>query len=580
MKQRWQWLRKKSLIFPVGFFFFCACPSGASPPSASAQTSTRPLRQEGIFLVFPFENAGAKPGLDWIGEGLEELTIQRLSAAGQQVFSHAGRLVEMDRYGLPSSAKLSRATMLHIAQELDVDYVVFGNFASDEQNLRVNVRVLCVNPVALLPVVGERGPLTSLMDLHTKLVWRMLATCDRGYPLKLAEFSKLQRPLSLGAFEQYVRGLLGSDDDTRLRNLKEAARLEPEWPEPAYAIGDVYFQRNDCAAALPWFARIPQTHPRNVEADFATGVCRLRLGQSDKAEEVFAALQEDLHQNMISGADLPEILNNLAIAHARQSNLAAAQTALGRARDIDPDEDDYPFNLGLLALLQNEFATAATHFDEAVKRQPDNPEDRAFFIYALDKAGDKVEAAAQRDAASEILGEKGLPLLKFDVKKVDTIAKYERVKKELDITSLRLELEGPQAQGSLTADSGASRDSAVARLRRGRQEMGAGRLDFAEREFRAALVSDPRNASAHRELAEIYRRRGKLDEAARELQLSLAERDSAAVRTLLARIYLEQKKPDLARVELEKAVKLAPNYPEAKDLLDHLAKGKPTGGAK
>jgi len=65
----------------------------------------------------------------------------------------------------------------------------------------------------------------------------------------------------------------------------------------------------------------------------------------------------------------------------------------------------------------------------------------------------------------------------------------------------------------------------------------------------------------------------------KELQLSIAELDTAAARTTLARVYLDQKKPDLARVELEKAVKLAPNYGEAKELLGHLEKSKATGGA-
>src|SRR5208282_1438692 len=168
----------------------------------------------------------------------------------------------------------------------------------------------------------------------------------------------------LGVFEQYIRGLLANDDESRLRNLKEAARLEPDWAEPAFAIGEVYLQRNDCGAALPWFAKIPATHARSVEARFASGVCRLRLGQPDKAEEVFTMLQEELRGNLVSGADLPEILNNLAIAQARQGRLPPAQTALGRARAIDPDEGDYPFNLGLLALQQKDLATAATHFTE------------------------------------------------------------------------------------------------------------------------------------------------------------------------------------------------------------------------
>jgi hypothetical protein len=48
---------------------------------------------------------------------------------------------------------------------------------------------------------------------------------------------------------------------------------------------------------------------------------------------------------------------------------------------------------------------------------------------------------------------------------------------------------------------------------------------------------------------------------------------------------LEQKKPDLARTEVERALKLAPNYAEAKQLLEHLQKfnanqKKPGGGAR
>jgi len=75
-----------------------------------------------------------------------------------------------------------------------------------------------------------------------------------------------------------------------------------------------------------------------------------------------------------------------------------------------------------------------------------------------------------------------------------------------------------------------------------------------------------------------------MDDAVKELQASLQTRDSAEVRTMLAKIYLEQKKPELARAEAEKALKLAPNYAQAKQLLDHLQNAKatakkPGGGA-
>jgi Tfp pilus assembly protein PilF/TolB-like protein len=579
MKKRRPSPCKRNFLSLAGLFLFCA---GTSFGQATAPVPARHLTapaQGGVYLVFPFENAGASPRLDWIGEGIEELAIQEFSTAGQQVYSHEGRLDEMDRDGLPSNAKLSRATMLHIAEEMDADYVVFGNFTSDGTSLKVNARVLRVNPAALLPVVGENAPLTSLMDLQHRLDWRLLTATDRAYPLTLAEFSKLQRPLQLGAFEQYIRGLLATEDEARIRDLKEAARLEPEWPSPAFALGSLYFARNECGQALTWFARVPPTHERSAEANFYAGVCYLRINQAEKAEKTFNSLQEDLKRNMISGAELPEVLNNLALARARQGNLPSAFTSLGRARDLDPDQDDYPFNLGLLCLQGNDFAAAATHFRDAIEREPDNPEDWAFLIYVLEKGGKKSEADQERGLAQESLGPNGIPALKLDAK-TDVLTKYQRLSRELDTTTLRLELAAPQVQNASTAAPVSAADAAIAHIRRGRQELAAGRLDSAETEFHAALAADSRNAFAHRELADIYRRRGKLDAAVQELQVSLASRDSAAARVTLARIYLEQKKPALARAEVEKAVKLAPNYAEARELLDHLQKSKPTGGAQ
>jgi Tfp pilus assembly protein PilF len=214
-----------------------------------------------------------------------------------------------------------------------------------------------------------------------------------------------------------------------------------------------------------------------------------------------------------------------------------------------------------------------------MQREPDNPEDRAFLIHSLEKSGKKDEASTVRDTALEVFGPNGLPALKLDGKP-ESFTKYQRVSRELDTTALRMELATPATASSAASESAASIDPAVAHIRRGRQELGAGRLDVAEKEFRAALAADSKNALAHRELADIYRRRGKLDEAVQELQVSLAMRDSATGRVMLARIYLEQKKPELARAEVEKATKLAPNYAEARQLLEHLGKSKPTGGAQ
>jgi tetratricopeptide (TPR) repeat protein len=565
-------LRHLVLIFSLIHSGNICC--GAQQPAARAREGVANGATPGVYLVFPFENTGSSPRLEWLGEGLEELTIQRLSAAGEQVYSHTGRINELERYGLPPSAKLSRATMLRVAEDLDADFVVFGSFVSDGASLTVNCRVLKVNPTRLLPALQESGALNTLMELHTKLVWRILSMNEHAYPLSFPEFAKLQRPLRLDAFEHYSRGLLASDDDVRIRELREAARIEPEWPDPDFALGETYFARRDCNAALPWFARVPKAHDSYVEAVFATGVCRLLLNQPEKAEEIFAALQDSMHRDLISGADLPEILNNLAIARARQGKTPAALADLRRAAEIDPDADDYPFNLGLLALRADDPAEAAEHFRQASEREADNPEDRALLILSLEKAGKKSEADQERDTAAEAFGPNGLPAIKLDAKG-EALAKLDRIKPELDTTTLRLDLKPVEPTAGAAAAAPAESETPAGHARKGRQELTAGQIELAASEFRVALNGDPGNVAAHRGLAEIYRRQGNLDEAVKELQASLQLRDSAVVRVSLARIFLEQKKTELARTEVERALKLAPNYAEAKQLLEHLQNGKP-----
>src|SRR5690349_7177976 len=304
---------------------FCAviCAAASLDAQQSSAPATNGSVQSGVYLVFPFENAGASPRLDWLGEGLEELTIQALSAGGQQVYSHAGRTTELERNGLPFSAKLSRASMLRVAQDLDADFVIFGSFTSDGKTLTIDSRVLRTDPLMMLPAVRETGPLESLIEMQSKLVWRLLGESDKSYRPTLAEFSRAQRPLRLDAFEHYVRGLLANEDESRIRELREASRLEPTWPDPYFALGQTYFTRNDCATALPLLAHVPQSHEHYIEALFSTGVCRLQLNQPDRAEEAFTSLQKSLSgdakgegQPGASGVDLPEILNNVAVARA------------------------------------------------------------------------------------------------------------------------------------------------------------------------------------------------------------------------------------------------------------------------
>ena len=144
------------------------------------------------------------------------------------------------------------------------------------------------------------------------------------------------------------------------------------------------------------------------------------------------------------------------------------------------------------------------------------------------------------------------------------------------MTSLRLEI---VSGGVIRRTAAAAARYAVAHIRRGQQEPRAGRLDAAESEFRAALAADAKSATAHTGLRKFTGGGANWMTPHMNFSFSRDTRLRGGPNHACA-IYLEQKKNDLARAEAESAIKLAPNYPEAKELLDHLQKAKPSGGAQ
>src|SRR5215467_13576854 len=181
----------KTVVVSLIVAAICAAQQPASPgkPGPSPNSAVASGTPQKIYVVLPFEGAGAPPKLDWLSEGLEELTIERLTAAGEQVYSHAGRAAELERYGLPSGSTFSRATMLRVAEDLDADYVIYGKYAAKGATLTVEMRVLRMNPLALPAPIQESGPLESLMELHTRLLWRTLSSGNGRYALSLADFT-------------------------------------------------------------------------------------------------------------------------------------------------------------------------------------------------------------------------------------------------------------------------------------------------------------------------------------------------------------------------------------------------------
>ena len=173
-------------FFRIGLLAVCAalCATAAARPatfrqSEGASRATPAEAHPGTLLVFPFENDSRMASLDWLGEGLAELTAERLQDRGLSVLSRQERLAALEKMGLPDSARFSHATMVKIAAEADADEVVFGRFVSDGKTVTLEARVLRISPPSLSPAYTQTSSFEDLLRAHARLSWQILCALEQ-----------------------------------------------------------------------------------------------------------------------------------------------------------------------------------------------------------------------------------------------------------------------------------------------------------------------------------------------------------------------------------------------------------------
>jgi Flp pilus assembly protein TadD/TolB-like protein len=345
-------------------------------------------------LVLPFEPQASDPRYDWLGEGLAQLTAERLSGPGRATLSREDWVAALERLGLPAGIQPSRATMLRVAEELEADFVLFGRYRSDGATLHITAQALRRDPAGLSPAFEASGPLASLMDTHAPLAAALLGFVLEAEPPLAASLPRLR----LDAFENYIRGILAADPGQKLRLLREATRAEPAWMLPVAALGRAYFAAQDCENALIWLSRVPPAHDRGYEAGFLSGVCHLLRNDLARAESAFLALRE-----MAPDELPPALLNNLGVVRAREGRWAEAAALWSEASEAELDEPDFWFNRALGLVLTGDPAAAVGPLNDVLARRPADRAARALLVFALERSGRAAEAASEREAAGEPL---------------------------------------------------------------------------------------------------------------------------------------------------------------------------------
>jgi tetratricopeptide (TPR) repeat protein len=529
-----------------------------STPGPSTPSSTNRI------LVLPFENANGDTQLLWLSEASAILVADGFRGRGLAAIGRDERVRAFEELHLPLSATLSRATVFKIAELLGAGELVTGTYRVQDRVLTVQAHVTRVDAGRARQPVSEKGQLTDLFDLHDRLV--------RGLTSDLSAASAAPaagpRP-PLGAFENYIKGLVASDLADRATFLETALRDYPAFERARLSLWDVRTDQGDHTAALAAVRAIPSSSPLSPRARFCAATSMLNLARYDDAFETFGGLLQapgvaDVPGRPTRGA----VDNNLGVIQIRRGGTPQAGTAayfLTKATEEDPGATDYFFNLGYAYALDRNYQGSIYWLREAVRRDPADADAHFILASALQATGNAVEAGRERDLARQ-LSSRYEELVRTGAADRQPIPKnLERVQDDPDGSG--------GLHASVIVSASAQRDQrelATFHLERGRRLFEKEQDGDALAELRRSVYLSPYEAQAHLLIGRIYLRGGRAEDAIDALKISIWSADTAPAHVLLAEAYLKTGDSRKARAEAERAVTMDPASAEARRVLGQI----------
>src|SRR4051812_32710105 len=230
--------------------------------AAFAENGTQTL------LILPFENTSKAPGLEWISEAIPEVLTEGMASGATYIVPRDDRNYAFDRMGVPTTTKLSRATLFRISEQMDADFVVLGSYDYDGQTFTARAQLLDMKKLYLAPEVTESGPLVNMVNIQRALSWDLLRDLNPASVPSKQDFVARAAPVRLDAFENYIRGILATTRQDKIQKLRDAVRLNPSYTQAIFQLGKTYFGNREYESAASWFARVPNDDGAAAAANF------------------------------------------------------------------------------------------------------------------------------------------------------------------------------------------------------------------------------------------------------------------------------------------------------------------------
>ncbi len=515
----------------------------------SAQPVAAPTVLGRTIVVIPFENASPSPGLEWISESFPEAFHDQLNSPVLYVASRNERLRAYDRQGMPAGVHASRATIYRLTEEMDVDCAVLGSYRysgdGDGARLTATAQLLDMQAQKLLPAVTESAPLADLGALQSALAWDLLRLVRTDFSEPKDTYIASVAPAPLDAQENFIRGLLATTAQERLRRFREATRLSPEYDQAWLELGKTYDAQHAYGPAIAALSQVRRSASVAREANFYLGLAAYDQGDLAKSEGAFEFVAAQL--------PLAEVYNNLGVVAASRGKTKISADDFERAIQNDPSDPDYHFNLALALAQSGDRAAAARELHTTLDHRPSDAEAKTVLDSLPPSVGSSIVAASSTTSKSPL-------------------ARIKRNYEEDAFRQMTVQI-GSWAEERFVHSDVRSDPHAHARfhIELGKELLAHGFTTEAESEFRHAAAVDPTSAAPLTALAEDYDARGDAADARAQAEAALRIRESADAYLILARLDLKENKMNAAAQNIDRALQLEPGNAAGQDLKRTLA---------
>lgn len=339
------------------------------------------------YVVLPFFNVSKNSNVDWIGESLSESIREALFSEGLVALDRDDRVEAYRRLSIRPYALLTRASVIKIAETLDAEHVIYGQFdlkpaaPGAKASLQIAAHVLDLKRMRQGPQFDETGSLDDLALLQRHLAWEALQAIRGQAAPPEAEFAARHPAIRVDAIENYIRGLLASNAEDKHRFFTQAVRLDQGFSQPCFQLGKLHFSKKEYKPAAEWLQKVSASDVHYREANFLLGLCLYHSGEFSLAQNAF--------QIVARSVPLNEVLNDIGAAQSRR-NLPEALENFRKALDGDPSDPDYQFNVGYALWKRSDFDGAAERFRAALERNPQDAEAAAMLDRCVKRSGPRL----------------------------------------------------------------------------------------------------------------------------------------------------------------------------------------------